>query len=75
MLLQASNSDIGAIVESFDKQVAALKEEFYKISWYMRGGVQIDQLYYSMSQEDRAICHRIIADNIDTTKKSGLPLL
>lgn len=43
-----------------------------KICWYMRGSVSIDEIYV-MGPDDRDICATLIKENIETTKKSGLP--
>lgn len=38
----------------------------------MRGSVSVDDIY-QMSYEDREMIGRIVKENLDTTKKSGLP--
>jgi hypothetical protein len=38
----------------------------------MRGGVSIDEAY-NLTIEDKEIISDIIKDNLETTKKSGLP--
>jgi hypothetical protein len=38
----------------------------------MRGGISIDDAF-ALSVEDREIIADIIKDNLETTKKSGLP--
>jgi len=38
----------------------------------MRGGVTIDEAY-ALSIEDREIISKVIEENLETTKKSGLP--
>lgn len=52
-----------------------IKDDIFTISWYMRGGVTADDLFHVYSAEDRAIMNDIIKNNIENTKKSGLPLL
>lgn len=59
-------------VESLDKESKALKTDLLKICWYMRGGITIDEAY-ALSQEEREIIGEIIKENLETTKKSGLP--
>jgi hypothetical protein len=49
-----------------------LRTEITKICWYMRGGVTLDEAY-AMSFDDRQIVSNIIKENLETTKKSGLP--
>lgn len=42
------------------------------MTWYMRGGLDITDALH-LSFEDRSIINDIIKENLDTTKKSGLP--
>jgi len=41
----------------------------------MRGGVTSEELFWKYSLEDREIISKIISDNIETTNKTGLPLI
>jgi hypothetical protein len=59
-------------VETFDKESKALKTDLLKICWYMRGGITIDDAY-ALSQDERIIIGEIIQENLETTKKSGMP--
>jgi len=42
------------------------------MSWFMRGGLTYD-LVMALSIQEREIINEIIKDNLETTKKSGLP--
>jgi hypothetical protein len=42
------------------------------MSWYMRGGASYTDIL-NMSINERKTISKIIEDNMDTTKKSGLP--
>ena len=57
--------------ESMDKEARAIKKDVLKMCWYMRG------LSYSegmnLTWEEREIIGEIIKENLETTKKSGLP--
>jgi hypothetical protein len=59
-------------VENLDKESRALKADLMKLCWYMRGGVTYEEAY-SMSIEERQIISEIVKENLETTKKSGLP--
>ena len=59
-------------VDALDKESKAMKEELFKLCWYMRGGVSIDDAF-SMSFEDRQIVSGIVKDNLETAKKTGMP--
>jgi hypothetical protein len=41
----------------------------------MRGGVSANDLFYIYSHEDRRLMYKIIKDNIETTNKTGMPLI
>ena len=41
----------------------------------MRGGVSSEDLFWRYTVEDRNIMSKIISDNIETTNKTGLPLI
>ncbi len=43
-----------------------------KLCWYMRGGVTLDE-GFNLSHEDRQLIADIVKENMETTKKSGLP--
>lgn len=55
-----------------DKEVEAIKEELYRCSWFMRGGISIDQLY-NLDRKDIDIVQKIIKSNLETAKDSGMP--
>ena len=55
--------------------VKHFKEELFRMSWYMRGGVNINDLFYLYSHEDREAIYVIIKENIETTKETQLPLI
>lgn len=42
------------------------------MAWYMRGGLSYDQLL-QLSISERRLIGQIIKDNMETTKKSGMP--
>ncbi len=54
-----------------DKEARDIKKEVMKISWYMRGLSFSEAMHLSF--EDREIAHEIIKENLETTKKTGLP--
>ena len=42
------------------------------MSWYMRGGLPYDQALH-LSVSERTAISQLIKENLETTKKSGLP--
>jgi hypothetical protein len=55
-----------------ESETKNFKMELYKMAWYMRGSLSVDDVFM-ISYEDREIVGRIIKENLETTKKSGLP--
>jgi hypothetical protein len=59
-------------VDNLDKEVKGFRQNLLKICWHMRGSINIDQVYM-LGYEEREWISEIIKENMETTKKSGLP--
>lgn len=59
----------------FEGQAKEIKDEIFRISWYMRGGVSSQDLFHTYSFEDRRMMFEIIKENIEATKNAKMPLL
>lgn len=55
-----------------DKETTAIKQEALKMAWFMRGGLTYEQAM-QMGQAERKLIGELIKENLETTKKSGLP--
>jgi hypothetical protein len=55
-------------MESYQKEI---KTEVLKLCWYMRGGVTYSEAI-CMSFEERSLIGKIVKDNLETTKKTGM---
>lgn len=55
-----------------EKEAENIKSDTLKLCWYMRGGVTYAEAML-MSLHERNLIGAIIKENLDTTKKSGLP--
>ena len=55
-----------------DKETNSIRQEALKVAWYMRGGVSYDQAL-QLSTSERTTISELIKDNLETTKKTGLP--
>jgi len=71
-LLTMSMDEIQDEVKSLENESKALIKELYKMAWFMRGALSIEQAYM-MCIDDRMIISDIINENLETTKESGLP--
>ena len=55
-----------------DQEAKKITAEVLKLCWYMRGGVTYSEAM-NMSTAEREAVGKIIKENLETTKKSGLP--
>jgi hypothetical protein len=55
-----------------DKEILSIRREALQMSWYMRGGITYDQAL-QLSVSERNLISELIKENLETTKKSGLP--
>jgi hypothetical protein len=72
------NISIGEIQEKLirlENQLKKFKEDLFRISWYMRGGVTVNDLLHIYSYDDRQMMYSIINENIEATKIAQMPLL
>jgi hypothetical protein len=55
-----------------EAEVKSLKQEALRFSWHMRGGLSYDDALM-LSSDERKMISDLIKENLETTKKSGLP--
>ena len=55
-----------------DREAHDIRQENLRLTWYMRGGINYEQVMQLSSQE-RQMISQIATDNIETTKKTKLP--
>ena len=60
------------MVDAMEKETRNIRLDVLKLCWYMRGGITYEEAM-QMSQEERSIIDDIVKENLETTKKSGLP--
>lgn len=63
--------EILKLVNEMEREVEAYKEELYRCCWFMRGGVNIEQLMTS-DVKDVDILQKIIKQNLETAKETGM---
>lgn len=71
-LLTADTEQIASIIESMQQEAKSIREESFKLAWYMRGGITYDQVLL-LSSSERSMISELAKENMETTKKSGLP--
>ena len=57
--------------EKLDKEAREIKKDVLKMCWYMRGLSYAEGM--NLSNEERELVGEIIKENLETTKKTGLP--
>jgi hypothetical protein len=72
--LTLSNEEITELIEMFDKEAKAVKEDLLKICWYMRGSISYEESFF-LTREEKQIIANLIKDNMDTVEKTGLPFI
>lgn len=60
------------MIQGYERDVRALKDDALRMSWYMRGGLSYDDAML-LSLTERELIGKIIKDNMETTQKSRLP--
>lgn len=68
-------SDIQQLARDYENEIKQIKDNMYRMGWHMRGSMTYDDLFFVLSVEDREIISRIIKDNVESTNKTGLPLV
>jgi glutamate formiminotransferase len=61
-----------AYFDRLEAQSKAIKEEVLRLCWYMRGGLDYNDAML-LSLDDRKIIGKIVKDNLENSKKSGMP--
>ncbi len=63
---------INKLSQRLEKETKALKDNLYRICWYMRGSLSVSEAY-NLAPDDLEILNEIIKDNLETSKKTGMP--
>jgi thiamine kinase-like enzyme len=64
--------EVVALLQEYEKEARDVKRICFKLAWYMRGGITMEEMY-NTSNHDRKIISELIEENMKTTKESGLP--
>lgn len=60
------------MVDDLDQEVDTIKKELFRLCWYMRGGLTYAEAV-DLSAREREMIANLISDNLETTKKTGMP--
>ena len=70
--MTSSPERIAKYIEQYEKEIKSIKDDLFKICWHMRGGVTYQEAV-NLSSEERSSIGALIKENMETTKKTGLP--
>lgn len=71
-LLRLDHAAAQKLFDNYEEDVNKIKKTALQLSWYMRGGATYEDIL-NMSTIERKAISTLIDDNLETTKKSGLP--
>jgi hypothetical protein len=72
LLALKSNEELLQYFDQLERETKALKREALRICWHMRGSISYDEAM-QLSFPEREEIGKLISDNLETTKKTGLP--
>ena len=67
-----NDEEIEKIISDMDNEVKSLKQDLFKMVWFMRGGVTYQEIV-NMSGPEREMMGKLIKENLETAKKTGQP--
>lgn len=70
--MNLDSEGIEGLLNQYEKEAKAIKMEMLRLVWFMRGGLPYNDAML-LSDQERELIGKIIEDNMETTKKSGLP--
>jgi hypothetical protein len=70
--LYLDTDGINKLIKEYETDTKALKEELFRFSWYMRGGLSFSEAFL-LTPEDRELLTKIIESNLEMTKETQLP--
>jgi len=71
-LLRLDHAAAQKLFDTYEEDVNKIKKTALQLSWYMRGGATYEDIL-NMSTIERKAISTLIDENLETTKKSGLP--
>ena len=63
---------IDTLVKNYEKDSKALKDNLFRLCWFMRGSLSITESYM-LTRDDQLILTEIIEGNLNTTKETQMP--
>lgn len=64
--------EIENLTKEMEEESKAIKRDIFRMAWYMRGALSIEEAY-QLDIIDREVISDLIKENLDTTKETKLP--
>jgi len=71
-LLHLDLDGINKLVQEYEKDTKAIKDNLYRLCWFMRGSLSISEAFL-LTHEDQEIIGKIIEGNLEIAKNSQMP--
>jgi len=68
-----SDEEIGNELKQLDSESDGIKESVINLCWWMRGGISHEEAW-NLSSKERDMINRLIKNNIETMKKTKMPM-
>ena len=70
--MSLSLDEITQLATTMEKEIRAIKDEIFKMCWFMRGGITLIEMY-NTDYDDREVIAKLIESNLETTNKTKMP--
>ena len=60
------------LIKQLDQDTKALKEDLFRMCWFMRGGLSYPQAL-DLTNEEREIISKVINSNLEVAKETQMP--
>lgn len=70
----ASRDEAVDLFNEMAREADAIEQDIFKLCWYMRGSITLDQAYH-LTHSDREKIKKVVEDNIEFSKQVGTPVL
>lgn len=71
-LLYATHLEVKELIDNYEKECNAIKNNALTMAWYMRGGASYEDIL-NMSPQERSQISELISSNLETTRKTQMP--
>jgi hypothetical protein len=71
-LLYSDSNQIADYIDELEKESKTIRDEALRLTWFMRGGISYTEAL-NLSFHDRDSINKIVKENLETSKKTGMP--